>query len=157
MTISTIFLVVDHWPKYCTLYIKRYTFLVVVNENCMICWYTCIICGVTRWRLSMMTSSNGNIFCVTGHLYGEFTGHGAFPAQRPVARSFWGVYVRIYSDVIISTMASQITSLTVYWTVYPDAEQRKHQSSAPRAFVWGIHRTKGQLRGKCFHLMTSSY
>ena len=68
-----------------------------------------------------------------------------------------------YNDVIITTMASQITSLTVvYPTVYSDADQRKHQSSASLAFVWGIHRdrwiprTKGQLRGKCFHLMTSS-
>ena len=31
----------------------------------------------------MMTSSNGNIFCVTGHLCGEL-----FPAQRPVTLSF---------------------------------------------------------------------
>ena len=63
----------------------------------------------------------------------------------------------------MTTIASQITSLTiVYSTVYSDADQRKHQSSASLAFVWGIHRdrwiprTKGQLRGKCFHLMTSS-
>ena len=69
-----------------------------------------------------------------------------------------------YIDVIMTTMASQITSLTVvYSTVYSDADQRKHQSSASLAFVWGIHRdrwiprTKGQLRGKCFHLMTSSW
>ena len=69
-----------------------------------------------------------------------------------------------YIDVIMTTMASQITSLTVVCsTVYSDADQRKHQSSAPLAFVWGIHRdrwiprTKGQLRGKCFHLMTSSW
>ena len=41
------------------------------------------------WMLHfMMTSSNGNIFCVTGHLCGEFTGPGEFPAQRPVTRSF---------------------------------------------------------------------
>ena len=43
------------------------------------------------WRApvkSMMTSSNGNIFRVTGHLCGEFTGPGEFPAQRPVTRSF---------------------------------------------------------------------
>ena len=33
-----------------------------------------------------MTSSNGNIFRVTGHLLREFTGE--FPAQRPVTRSF---------------------------------------------------------------------
>ena len=36
----------------------------------------------------MMASSNGNIFGVTGHLCGEFTGPGEFPAQRPVTRSF---------------------------------------------------------------------
>ena len=41
----------------------------------------------------------------------------------------------------MSTMASQITSLTiVYSTVYSDADQRKHQSSASLAFVRGIHR-----------------
>ena len=68
-----------------------------------------------------------------------------------------------YIDVIMTTVASQITSLTVvYSAVYSDADQRKHQSSASLAFVWGIHRdrwirrTKGQLRGKWFHLMTSS-
>ena len=37
---------------------------------------------------NMMTSSNGNIFRVTGPLCGEFTGPGEFPTQRPVARSF---------------------------------------------------------------------
>ena len=46
-----------------------------------------------------------------------------------------------YGDVIMSAIASQITSLTiVYSTVNSDADQRKHQSSASLAFVWGIHR-----------------
>ena len=41
----------------------------------------------------------------------------------------------------MDTIASQITSLTiVYSTVYSDADQRKHQSSASLAFVRGIHR-----------------
>ena len=46
-----------------------------------------------------------------------------------------------YSDVIMSTMASQIiTSLTiVYSNVYSGADQRKHRSSASLAFVRGIH------------------
>ena len=40
----------------------------------------------------------------------------------------------------MDAIASQITSLTiVYSTVYSDADQRKHQSSASLAFVWGIH------------------
>ena len=46
-----------------------------------------------------------------------------------------------YNDVIMSAVASQITSLTiVYWSVYSGADQRKHQSSASLAFVGGIHR-----------------
>ena len=54
-----------------------------------------------------------------------------------------------YNDVIMTTMASQITSLTVvYSTVYSDADQRKHQSSASLAFVWGIHRDRWIPRTK---------
>ena len=46
-----------------------------------------------------------------------------------------------HNDVIMSTMASQITSLTVvYSTVYSGADQRKHQCPASLAFVRGIHR-----------------
>ena len=46
-----------------------------------------------------------------------------------------------YSDVRMGMMASQLTSLTiVYSTVYSDADQRTHQSSASLAFVRGIHR-----------------
>ena len=49
-----------------------------------------------------------------------------------------------YNDVILSTMASQIISLTInYSTVYSDANQRKHQSSASLAFVRVIHRWPG--------------
>ena len=68
-----------------------------------------------------------------------------------------------YCDVIISVMASQITDVSiVYSIVYSGPDQRKHHSSAPLAFVRGIHRRpvnsphKGQWRGKCFQLMTSS-
>ena len=50
-------------------------------------------------------------------------------------------YIDNYSDVIMGTMASQITGLTiVYSTVYSGADQRKHQSSASLAFVRGVHR-----------------
>ena len=48
---------------------------------------------------------------------------------------------QISSDVRMGAIASQITSLTiVYLTIYSDADQRKCQSSASLAFVWGIHR-----------------
>ena len=46
-----------------------------------------------------------------------------------------------YDDVIMDSIASQITSLTiVYLTVHSGTDQRKHQSSASLAFVWEIHR-----------------
>ena len=46
-----------------------------------------------------------------------------------------------YADVIMIEMASQITSLTVvYSIVNSGADQSKHQSSASLAFVRGIHR-----------------
>ena len=68
----------------------------------------------------------------------------------------WLVLVR-YNDVIMSAMASQITSLMiVYSIVYSSADQRVQQSPASLAFVRWIPRTNGQYRGKCFHLMTSS-
>ena len=51
------------------------------------------------------------------------------------------VHSRHYNDIIMGAITFQITSLTiVYSTVYSDADQRKHQSSASLAFVWGIHR-----------------
>ena len=46
-----------------------------------------------------------------------------------------------YSDVIMSTMASQITGVSIVCsTVGSGTNQRKHQSSAWLAFVRGIHR-----------------
>ena len=62
------------------------------------------------------------------------------------------------------TMAPQINSLTiVFSTIYPCADQRKHQSSASLGFVREIHRWpvnfphKGPVTRKCFHLMTASW
>ena len=63
----------------------------------MCCWY--IITGnvifsvapfapLLKYTCYMMTSWNGNIFRVTGHLAGNSPVSGEFPAQRPVTRSF---------------------------------------------------------------------
>ena len=61
---------------------------------------------------------------------------------------FWCLNIH-YIDVIMTKIAPQITSLTVvYSTVYSDADQRKHQSSASLAFVWGIHRDRWIPRTK---------
>ena len=62
-----------------------------------------------------------------------------------------------YSDDIMGSITSQITSLTiVYSSVYSGADQRKHQSSTSLAFVRGIHRRavnsphKGTVTRKMF-------
>ena len=77
--------------------------------------------------------------------------------EIPTAHNMlWGVG-NDYNNVIMSTMASQITSLTIdHSTVYSGANQRKHQSSASLAFQRGIHRRpvnsphKGQVTRKMF-------
>ena len=54
-----------------------------------------------------------------------------------------------YNVVIMDAIASQITSLTIFYsTVSSDAGQRKNQSSASLAFVQGIHR--GPVTRKMF-------
>ena len=69
-----------------------------------------------------------------------------------------------YSDVIITATASQITSVSViYSMVCSGTDQRKHEISASLAFVRGIHRWlvnslhKGPVTRKYFLLMTSSW
>ena len=51
-------------------------------------------------------------------------------------------YISHYTDVIISAMASQNTSVSfVYSNVCSGTDKRKHQSFASLAFVRGIHRS----------------
>ena len=58
-----------------------------------------------------------------------------------------------YNDVIMGSIASQITSLTIaYSAVYSSADQRKHQSSASLAFDRGPVNSphKGPVTRKMF-------
>ena len=61
------------------------------------------------------------------------------PKPKFVAEKYLGqIY---YDDVIMGAMASQITSLTIVYSIlYSDAYQRNHQSGASLACVQGIHR-----------------
>ena len=69
----------------------------------------------------------------------DFVNYRGF--ARFECRISFGRISRHYCDAIMSPMASQITSLTiVYSIVYSRTDQRKHQSSASLAFVRGIHR-----------------
>ena len=76
-------------------------------------------------------------------LWGNPTLTIGFPHKRSVLRIAFTSYYNTmhYGDVIMGTIASQITSLIIVCsTVYSGADQRKDQSSAPLAFVRGIHR-----------------
>ena len=89
--------------------------------------------------------------CV-GHLFGECQWLDVVVFFWSCARSMH--FKRWRCQVVLWTIAHS--------TVCSGADQRRHQSSASQTFVRGIHRsrwiprTNGQLRGKCFHLMTSS-
>ena len=110
--------------------------------------------------LEVVLSWHGDGFCITGPLWVESTGNWRIPLKKASNAHLWYLICYYmcdrpcfllvpsadprpthYADVIMSTMASQITSvLTVYWTVCSSPDQRKHQSSASLAFVRGIHR-----------------
>ena len=59
-------------------------FVVTSKHRRLSLWHPAVSLETT----DMMTSSNGNICRVTGHVCGEFTGHRWIPAQRTVTRSF---------------------------------------------------------------------
>ena len=86
-----------------------------------------------------------------------------FPAQRTSnIKSVHAMTSSHYIDVIMGAMASQITSLAIFYSaVYSGADQRKHPRHWPLCGEFTgdrwISRTNGHKRGKCFHLMTSSW
>ena len=101
-----------------------------------------------------------------GHIVQRFLIH----TLEPVLFSIFSIIKRLsasphhYNDVIMSAMASQITSLTVvYSTIYSGTDEINHQSSASMAFVgnspvtgdFPAHMTSNAK--KCFHWMTSSW
>ena len=53
----------------------------LINNQCRRC--------TTAQCWAMMTSSNGNIFRVTGHLCGEFTGHRWIPHTKASDAELW--------------------------------------------------------------------
>ena len=125
------------------------------------CYFTGVFgnwCGLPRWPCKncafLWVNAVGN-----AHLSITM----ATPTDSNICHSFiHSFFILSLHYVIMTNMASQNTSLTaVYSTVYSGTDQRKHQSPESLAFVCGIHRdrwiprTKGQLRRKWFHLMTS--
>ena len=106
---------------------------------------------------------------VTGLCVGNSPGPVNSPHKGPITRKMFP-----FDDVIMirlsrgsdkpSAIYIKITRVSIVFSaVCSCADQRKYQISASLAFVrdftgdrW-IFLTKGQYRGKCFHLMTSSW
>ena len=100
--------------------------------NVPVTWSTCE--SRLRWHLLFINKDCHTLYAYAIHAYGWI---GSYKAG--VDTYLWRPWH--YSDVIMSTMAYQITSVsTVYSTVCSGADQRKHQSSASLACVRGIHR-----------------
>ena len=78
--------------------------------------------------VNMMTSSNANVFRVTGHLCGEFTGPGKFPAQRPVTRSF-DVFFDLHPNKWLSKQ------WWGWWFDMPQCPLRRHSNVRCYAYV----------------------
>ena len=83
------------WHFVCATLGTKKSIVQLIRSAVQLSWWLGIIYDRTSPRpflsalpYHMMTSPNGNIFRVTGHLYGEFTGPRWIPTQRPVTRSF---------------------------------------------------------------------
>ena len=91
-------------------------------------------------HVSKGAHGNGNVFHINypflwNFLHKKLVTRKIFTCHGVILSSFH------YDDVTMGAIAPQVTSLViVYSTVYSDADQRKHQSSASLAVVQGIHR-----------------
>ena len=108
------------------------------------------------WNFMLMASLSGEVNHATASSLDILINS----SQRLLWRIRTEIFWNHYSDVIIDTMASQITSLAiVYSNVYSDSDQKNTSKLRVTGLCvdrW-IPRTNGQQRGKCFHLMTSSW
>ena len=118
----------------------------------------CLACG-----------QNATLWLVGDILYWRFpwnvlplksqTCHQAVHIREVTPYLRWGLlWLRYYNGVIMSAMASQITSLTfVYSIVYSRCRSKKTSKCGGFLGDRWIPRTNGHQCGKCFHLMTSSW
>ena len=88
----------------------------------------------------MMTSSNGNIFRVTGHLCGEFADPGEFPAQRPVTRSF-----DVFFDLRLNKRLSKQS--WGWWFESPSWSLWRHCNDHANSGMWLCHCSNQSIAG----------
>ena len=92
-------------------------------------------------RLFRRRSKKTSKLRVTGLCVGNSPGPVNSPHKGPVTRKMFP-----FDDVIMSSMASQITGVSsVYSAVCSGADQRTHQSSASLVFVRGNSQVTGEF------------
>ena len=97
----------------------------------------------------MMTSSNGNIFRVTGPLCGEFTGPGEFPTQRPVTRSF-DVFFDLRLNKRLSKQPWGWWFETLSWSLWRQCNVAWNgDMDSPRALMWP---NQNETKQNCVHI-----
>ena len=94
-----------------------------------------------------MTSSNGNIFRVTGPLCGEFTGPGEFPTQRPVTRSF-DVYFDLPLNKRLSKQPWGWWFETLSWSLWRQCNVLTNFTTVMTSWHENAFRISGFLRGE---------
>ena len=110
--------------------------------------HTNYILSPTKINVTWLIYNVYNFECKSVNIFLTISENGKLPRQRFV---YYDCRIIIgctgsspsqhYTDVIMISIASQITSLKMdYLSVYSGANQIKHQSSASLAFVRGIHR-----------------
>ena len=109
------------------------------GELASVCEQTLIISLVVG-NHTMMTSSNWNIFRVTGPLCGEFTGPGEFPAQRPVTRSF-NVFFDLHLNKRLSKQPWGWWLETPAWSLWRYRNDDCRDTIETWAFVWAIQQS----------------
>ena len=85
----------------------------------------------------MMTSSNGNIFHVTGPLCREFTSPGEFPTQRPVTQRF-DVFFDLCLNKLLSKQPWGWWFETPSWSLWRQCNDKHHSSGdqSPQTPHW---------------------
>ena len=84
--------------------------------------------------------SNGYTECICYVI--QYKTESLFGVVVDEEKSAWDIWQCHYSDVMMSTMTSQITGVPIVCsTVGSDVDERKHQSSVSLAFVRGIQRS----------------
>ena len=95
-----------------------------------------------RYCAGMMTSSNGNIFRVTGPLCGEFTGHRWIPLTKAIDAELWFFLWSATEQTTKQTVETQVIwdAIAVIMKLWPDFNSRKTPISRPNGRTMGVFR-----------------